>query len=126
MEHPSNPVPSISPEVEDDLQEIEHMNEELTEENFTDVFQSMRRNDKAEFGGPEYVTGYIIRKLKNRFPELELEEDPFNEGRDGWINSISLGNLTIQSLRCLNLIMKWETYFQIYMPKTHPSIGARS
>ena len=62
------------------------------------------------------ISGYIIRKLKEKFLNLDLEVS-FGETRIGWNFGRSLGNLSIPSLNFLNLVRKWEKYFELYHAK---------
>jgi len=48
-------------------------------------------NNSKKFGGQEFIAGYIIRKMKNKFPELLLKEQATGEFRDGWTRSVSEG-----------------------------------
>jgi len=106
------PISPISEEVENAISELTSLENELSQVNFQEYVDALSPTEQAEFGGMEFLSGYIVRKLKSKFPDLHLDEETENEaGLDSWTRRVSLGNLTVPSLDFLNLVRKWEPNF---------------
>ena len=65
----------------------------------------------AEIGGQEYLAGFILRKFRERHPELVLTGEDCNRLPLSFVQLISRGQLTTPADAMMKLFLKWEERF---------------
>ncbi|CAL8069003.1 unnamed protein product [Orchesella dallaii] len=87
----------------------------LDEDNWYAFYNSLDSTEKCEFGGKEYIYGFIAKKLKKKFPNLTLGVTRYVEREPkSWIQLKSRGGLTIPSYDWVNACERMDKVFVEY------------
>ncbi|CAL8083730.1 unnamed protein product [Orchesella dallaii] len=103
---------------DDDVQDPDVENNQLdedelpSEENWNEFYGKLNSSEKCEFGGKEYVCGFIARKLKKKFPQLSLgHTSSVTRMPQSWVQRKSRGNLTVPTYDWLAMCSKLDKVF---------------
>jgi hypothetical protein len=105
--------PQIPDSVEEALQEL-CFEDSITSENWASFNDGMTMRQSMEFGGEEKLLGYIVMKLKSKFPELILPSELESRQPQSWTQFVSRGGLHLPSYDFLNLARRWNSYFEAF------------
>jgi hypothetical protein len=95
------------------LHENCEMTEDISDHNWKEHLKALIVQEVCEFGGSEYVAGYVASKLKNKYSDLILNwESAEQRVPQSWVQTISKGGLTVPSYQLLNLCRKLNLHFE--------------
>lgn len=87
----------------------------LTDENWDEFIASLSSSEQCEFGGQEYIAGFIAKKFKEKYKNLQSTPNPqTSASADSWVNTVSRGSLTVPSLDWLSLFLRFNSIFIQY------------
>jgi hypothetical protein len=103
------PIPDS---IEDSFMEIScHPSATVNGENWKEFSNKMAPHQEAEFGGIEYVAGYLCSKFGPDCAEMVLPPEEASREPLSWSQAVSDGNLKIPGYKWLNLVRKMDRYF---------------
>jgi hypothetical protein len=86
----------------------------LSTENWTTFNDHLKLSQKCEFGGEEFLAGYIAKKVSSKFPGFVLSAPEATRVPLSWTQHISKGGLKVPSYDMLNMTRRMNKYFLIF------------
>jgi len=88
---------------------------ELSEDNYQEVFVSMSKEQKFEEFGKEYLCGWVASRLLDSYPNFKASpSELFAVRNESWVKLISQNGLTIPSLEWRNMAAYLEIEFRAF------------
>ena len=95
-----------------EIQELEEM--KLNSESWSEFNYNLTSKQNCEFGGKEYIAGFLASKFVLQYPELALPIEGFERTPKSWTQKLSYGNFTVPSPEWVSEFIKLDQEFRSF------------